>query len=364
MKRIPLAILSLSSLLFWQCGVQTDIASNYYDDGIYFDPTYASIYMDSEVDEIAPGDYYSDTSSDYYNPNDYSFIEEQSGTQGNWYGGMNSGVYGSPYGWNSNIGFTMGYQWGDYGMYPSYGYDYPGYGMGMGMYNPYSPFCSGYGYPGYSGYGFGYPYYPPYGYGYGYGTPVYGNDFGGFWQGAHSPDVVYTGNSGPRGSRNNVGGSSPVRGSEWPSKSGKTTLNTTNVAGGQSQSSKLRASSIERQGKRHVASPRAKTTTKKYYQRVAQPSKAKKSTSITNTGRSYRKSPNYGNSLQRQTNKVVKSRSGNGATLQRNNSGGTRSYNTTTKSRSATPSRSTPSRSSRSSSRSSTKTNTTTRSRR
>ena len=333
MKRIQLAILSLSSLLFMQCGVQTDIASNYYDDGIYFDPTYASIYMDAEVEDISPDEYYNDTVSDYYNPNDYAFIEEQSGVQGNWYGGMNTGIYGSPYGWNTGINFSFGYYWGDYGMYPGYGFGCPGYGMGM-----YNPFWPGYGY-GYPGYGFGYPYYPPYGYGYGYGYgyPYYGNDYGNFWQGARSPDIVYTGKSGPRGNRNNVGSTSPARSSDWPTKSGKTTLTGTNFS--DNQTSKLRTSYQKSQGSRYVSTSKSETPSKKYYQQVSRKSTPKKATSITNTGRSYSKTPTYNNSLQRQTNKVVKRKS-SGNTIYRNNSGSNRTYNkSSTKSRTSTPSR-------------------------
>ena len=35
MRRFHIIALSFSSLLLWQCGLKTDIAANYYDDGIY-----------------------------------------------------------------------------------------------------------------------------------------------------------------------------------------------------------------------------------------------------------------------------------------------------------------------------------------
>jgi len=164
-KRVIFSI--ASSALFLACSTGNDITSNYYDDGIYFDPTYGieTVYVEEEVqtDTNALPDYAYSESFDYYDPNGVSapISSQSSYSNSNYsYSSFMPTIriifgFGNPYRYGYGYG---GYGYGDYGYgYPGYGYPgygYPGYGYGYGGY-------PGYGYGGYPGYG----YCPPSGYG-------------------------------------------------------------------------------------------------------------------------------------------------------------------------------------------------------
>ena len=161
-KRVILSI--ACSAIFLACSTGNDITSNYYDDGIYFDPTYGVeevVFEEGEwIDTNALPDYAYSESFDYYDPNGVSAPIPSNGSYSNSNFGYSSYMptislsfgFGNPYGYG-------GYGYGGYG---DYGYGYPGYGYpGYGY--------PGYGYGGYPGYGYGgypgYGYCPPPGYG-------------------------------------------------------------------------------------------------------------------------------------------------------------------------------------------------------
>lgn len=163
MKKEYIIILSFSAVLA-SCSTGNEITSNYFDDGIYFDPTYkidpyaveeSQEYIDSS--NVLP-DYAYSESFDYYDPNMVSATQpNQSYTNFNG-GGSNWGFSPSIY-----VGMSFGNSF-----YNPYGYPY---------YNPYDYGYGGFPGYGYPGYGYGYPGYgyPGYGYGYpGYGYPGYG----------------------------------------------------------------------------------------------------------------------------------------------------------------------------------------------
>ncbi len=156
MKKEYILILAFSAV-FASCSTGNDITSNYFDDGIYFDPTYRiDSYVAEETEEYVDSnvlpDYAYSESFDYYDPNMVSATQpNQSYTN---YGGGGSRWQFRPL---IYIGMSFGnsfynrygssfYNPYDYHGYPGYGY--PGYGYGY----------SGYGYPGY---GYGYPVYCP-----------------------------------------------------------------------------------------------------------------------------------------------------------------------------------------------------------
>jgi len=156
-----------TSAIFMACSSGNDITSNYYDDGIYFDPTYgvqaATVEEVEPVDSNALPDYAYSESFDYYDPNGVSApIPSQNSYANSGYGGSSflSNVSLS-FGFGNSFYNPYGYGYGGFG---DYGYGYPGYGYG--------------GYPGYGYPGYGYGGYPGYGYGgypgYGYCPPGYG----------------------------------------------------------------------------------------------------------------------------------------------------------------------------------------------
>lgn len=157
MKKEYIIILAFSAVLT-SCSTGNEITSNYFDDGIYFDPTYKiDSYVAEESEEYIDSsnvlpDYAYSESFEYYDPNMVSATQpNQSNTNfngggSNWgfspsiYVGMSFGnSFYSPYGYPFYNPYDYGYGgFPGYG-YPGYGYGYPGYGYGY----------PGYGYPGY-----------------------------------------------------------------------------------------------------------------------------------------------------------------------------------------------------------------------
>lgn len=206
---IYVPILLVSALILESCSSQNKIASNYYADGIYFDPDYTNVVQAAteqpETSDIAQSGF------DYYEPGTYTSPYEQELPNSGWSNSLYYGGY-SPFGWgngwNMGIGFGFGNPWyGGFGdmYYPYGGMMYPPY-YNPYMYNPYynpytyNPYC-GFGNP-YSAWG---PYNPMWGYpGAYYPYGGYGNDYGGYFN-ANQPDVVFRGNSNPRPSRSAAG---------------------------------------------------------------------------------------------------------------------------------------------------------------
>lgn len=148
------ALLLIISGFLTACSTGNEVASNYYDDGIYFDPSYGNAVASSYTEQSSPyyGSRFEDTTAlpdyvysesfEYYDPNAANeyVLEESYGSYGT---NVNSAF--------SNINWNFIFSFGN----SPYGYGYQDYG---------------YGYPGYPSYG-----YPTYGYpGYGYGYPGYG----------------------------------------------------------------------------------------------------------------------------------------------------------------------------------------------
>ncbi len=219
------------ALLFWQCGTENNLASNYYEDGIYYDETYGGVEYSATT---TTDEYLTPTEEgDYYEPGNYTSPYQEQSTSGNFYGDI--GYYGSssPWGWSSGVSMSLGYQWGNSAL--GFGYDpfyEPSFGYGYGMgWNPYYPY---YGYNG-----FGYGYCPGYGYGYPYDYG-YGTGNGNYWDNNKPADVIIRGKKGPRASRTSFGG---TQGNTTPrvlKTSKKSELSTTSIKN-KSNGSKLRA---------------------------------------------------------------------------------------------------------------------------
>jgi hypothetical protein len=215
MKKGNIIILAFSAVLA-SCSTGNEITSNFFDDGIYFDPTYRiDPYVAEETQEyidsnILP-DYAYSESFDYYDPNMVS-ATQPSQSYTNYNGGGGSG-------WGFNPSFYFGVSFGnsfynpysnpyynpyDYGFggYPGYGY--PGYGYPGYGYPGY-----GYGYPGYGYPGYGYPGYCPSSGGSGNSNPWIGNSITSDW----STNKFRTRVNGPKtGSRSTTGGGTNVIG--------------------------------------------------------------------------------------------------------------------------------------------------------
>lgn len=204
MKKQNILIIAASAV-FASCSTGNDITSNFFDDGIYFDPTYRmEMYTSSneeEVDTNILGDYAYSESFDYYDPSIVSNTQPM---------GMNSGF---------NSGFNS------WGMQPSFTIMF---GFGNSFYNPY-----GFGSPFYNPYGFGSPFYNPWGYGMGYpgfypmgygnpwyGDPWYGNPYYGM---PGYPGYCPTGAGG--GSSNPNGWVGNAITSDWSSNVYRTKVN-------------------------------------------------------------------------------------------------------------------------------------------
>ena len=368
MKRFPVIILSFSSLLLWQCGMQTDVASNYYDDGIYFDPAYGDLLVSTESEE--PESTYSTVEEDYYTPGQYTSPYETNDYYSNSYYSNSS-----PWGWNSGLFITFGTFWGYPTMYSDYygGYPYYGYGgypyFGYGGYNPYCP-----GYGGYPYYGYGYGGYPYYGYG-GYPGGGYypNNDFGNYWNNGNHPDVIERGNGGPRGGRNNSGSTVTTTSNGTPLKDGRVTNSSSTAQNGYSavstkseKTSMLRQASVTkpktqytntytraetslyqkatgnpviknnnvRNGSGYTATPRTTSTTKsststlvRQTNRIMTPQS--NSNNRSNAGSGVRSAVNRGATMMRSTNRssenVRSSGSSGGGNVRSSGGGGTRS---------------------------------------
>ena len=166
MKKQHIIIIAFSAVLA-SCSTGNEITSNYFDDGIYFDPSYRiDPYVAEETEEYIDSDVLPDyaysESFDYYDPNMVSATQSNQ-SYANYNNGGGSGWFFSPsFFFRMSFGnsfynpyrnsYYNPYDYG-YGGYPGYGY--PGYGYGYGY--------PGYGYPGY-GYGssgYGYPGYCP-----------------------------------------------------------------------------------------------------------------------------------------------------------------------------------------------------------
>jgi len=372
-KIYPLVTLAYAILLA-SCGSVNDVATNYYSDGIYFDPEYGNVIAETDEPEqnsATPSDRF-----DYYEPGTYSNPYEQPLNNSGWNTGYGMNNCYSPWGWNTSMNFYLGYTWGT----PGWGYPYDPY---YGMYSPYYGY-SGWGYPGWNmgmGYGWGYPYYPGWGYpnygypgwGYypGYGAGYYpgygyGNDYGYFSN--NQPDVLIRGNSTVRGGRDNTG--SGVASQRIPNKTGKTTLlnNTNRYTGTQTQQVNKTTSTRSRLRNQYqgttatypAATPntnavRNQVENRNLYEKTVRNTAGSNPSTNATTNRAAR--------MQQQTNRVlnnnnyvpnsgVRSRSYNTRTQ-----GRTRTYNSGEQNtRSYSPSRSTNGGSSRSSGSSSTRT--------
>jgi len=329
MSRIQVVFLSLSALLFWQCGTQNKVASNYYDDGLYFDPSYENLVYGDENDEpITPE---SSTTEDYYEPGQYTSPYDQGSNSGSFYGnaGMNS-MYGYN-GWNSGLSMSMGYSWGT-PMY-GYGYDpfYGGYGSPYYPYYPYygmgyNPYCPGYG--GFPGYGYGgYPGfggYPPYtGYP-GYGGYPSGGD-GGYWN-SNQPDIIFVGNSGPRGGRNNINSNS-TNNENRPAKGGKiaaTPPNTEMSSGLTSakKSSKLREATSGN-GKTFTSTQPSYSDDNLFQKATRNATETRNSERTLSRNVTPNNSATRNNTLSRQTNEIINSTLPNRTYNRSTNSGST-----------------------------------------
>ena len=277
----------------------------YYDDGLYFDPSYGNLAVDGYEEPAAPAN----IEDDYYEPGQYTspYAQDSYNNNSQFYGGGGMNSMYNPYGWNYGLSLYMGYSWG----YPMYGYD-PFYGGGFGYpYFPsygmgYNPYCPGFGfYPSY-GYG-GFPYYggyPNYGYpGYG-GYPIYGNDFGGNF--SNQPDIIFVSNSGPRGGRNNINPSSPN--SNRPTKGGKVASpNQANTAVNNTLSSAGQSSKLRETANRNV-----KPTTysrgannNNLYEKASREPLQVPNTNRVNRNTSTTRSTTTKNTLTRQTNQIL-----------------------------------------------------------
>jgi hypothetical protein len=217
---IYLPILLVSSLILASCSSQNEIATNYYADGIYFDPDYRNVTK-TVTNEQPDSQAMAEESFDYYEPGTYNSPYEQQLPGSGWSGGGSFGSMYSPMGWGSYMNMGMGYSWGNsyypYGdMYP-YGGMYSGYynpfGYNPYMYNPYifNPYC---GYGGFYGGGGFYNPFNPFGYpGYGYYPDNgAGNGFHDYYSG-NQPDILIRGGSNPRPTRNSGGNTSRGGGS-------------------------------------------------------------------------------------------------------------------------------------------------------
>ena len=208
---IYLPILLVSSLILASCSSQNDIATNYYADGIYFDPDYRNVTK-AVTNEQPESEAIAEESFDYYEPGTYNSPYEQQLPGSGW---SNNGNYGGGYGtsgWGSSMNMGFGNSWGN--PYYPYGDMYPYGGMYSGYYNPYAfnpymynpfmfnPYC---GFGGFYGGGFYNPYnpwgYPSYGY---YPDNRSGNSFHDYYSG-NQPDIIIRGGSNPRPTRNTAG---------------------------------------------------------------------------------------------------------------------------------------------------------------
>lgn len=157
----------LGLIVLTACSTSNEITSNYYDDGLYYDPDYGD--LPTLVTDQPKSDNSSESSSgsdEYYTPGTSSSSDATYISNSNVY--MNSGMGMSNWGWSVGMGFGYPFYGSSFYLgygYPGYGWGYPGYGWGYPGYAYYP----GWGYPGwgYPGYGWGYP-------GYGWGYPDYG----------------------------------------------------------------------------------------------------------------------------------------------------------------------------------------------
>lgn len=251
-------------LVLGSCASQNDIATNYYADGIYFDPEYAKALPQTETEQVDTM-VIAEEGYDYYEPGTYTSPYEQELPGSGWDNSASFSNWYSPMSMGTSINFCFGNSWG-----MPYGNDfYSPYGGGGMMYppyyNPYNPYMmpGGWGYNPYmmSGWGpynpmWGYPgsYYPPYG---GGGNAT---DYGSFFSG-NVPNVIIRGGSNPRPVRNTA--SLPGRGSgqSIPSKTGRTTRPTipaTTVAANENK---------QESAKRGSASSRLRTQVEQNQQR-------------------------------------------------------------------------------------------------
>lgn len=167
------AILSATLLLILgACSGNKDIVSNYYDDGIYHDPTYGgdllSSQMAAEMEKSPETPAAPNGNYEYYDPADVDKGIEyhNSNVTNNYYGGVSYGS-GSHYphygGFSCGSPWNYGMRWGHglsfyYGFSPWYSpYHYQPWGWGYNPWYGFNPYF--YGYSPYYGYG---PYYGGY----------------------------------------------------------------------------------------------------------------------------------------------------------------------------------------------------------
>jgi len=237
-------ILLLTALVLVSCSSQNKIATNYYADGIYFDPEYSKVVL-ATANELPETSSVVEEGFDYYEPGTYNSPYEQE-VPGGWSGGSSYNSMYNPMGWGSAIGMgnTWGssyYPYGDMnpngGMFPSFynPYAFSPFMFNPYMYNPYmyNPYCNFNGFYG-GGYGMYNPYwgYPGYGY---YPDNGSGNTFHDFYSG-NQPDVLIRSGSAPRPTRNSMGTSNrggtsnPTKGGRVTQTPGSTTTGTTTTA--------------------------------------------------------------------------------------------------------------------------------------
>jgi len=233
MKANRWIVVVLGSLLFWQCSTQNEIATNYYADGIYYDPLYGDLLaMKNPVVEDQPQ--YAD--DDYVTgaARDEQFFSN--GSRNNFGRNMNMGMgFGmgcSPWGMNSMMSMNM--MWGSPGMmmnpWMMNSMMMNPWMMNPWMMNPWmmdpwmmssmrmnpwmmnsmmmNPWMMN---PWMSPYGMGYN---PYG---------FGNDYGQSFNNRRTPDVIVAGGSTPRGNRSSTG--LPNKGSNGEAKRGNSIAN-------------------------------------------------------------------------------------------------------------------------------------------
>ncbi len=243
MKRIWIPLVAMSMTLA-SCSSTTTVADNYYDDGIYYDPSYGEpdfSLNDIKEKEQAPSQenrsfqqngstVYLDEYGNTGNPdNENIYVPPTTSTQGDVIiNNYNSPAFGNP-GWNAGFGFN---NWGGWGVGVGFGGGLgwgPGFGVGMGFYDPffYQPWGWnnwGWGWNrpwGWNNWGWGWN--QPWGWGgpgWGWGGPGWGWGGPGFWHPANgfydnniyrNRNITYVRNIGSRGRSDVRGGTSGRR---------------------------------------------------------------------------------------------------------------------------------------------------------
>lgn len=222
MKTYVFKIAALSSLLFWQCSTQNEISTNYYADGIYYDPLYGDLLSirtpaNNDMTPLQDDDDYVSSASS----NEQFFSSPNSRTSANMNFGLGFGMGCSPWGMNSMMSMGMGWGMGSpmmMGMNPwmmdpwMMGYSpwmWSPYRMNPWM-NPWAmnPWMNPWGMPGM---GMN-PWMSPYGFDGGLN----------FNNGRRNPDIIMVG-SGARPGRGNTG--TPVKGANGEAKRGNSMSN-------------------------------------------------------------------------------------------------------------------------------------------